>query len=169
LFIDSSLFKMQRDMQALATVVNQRSSTRLLKDAIAKADIIIARARTQEEEWNSISTDTMYYLSAIITVCREENEEGEHAISIVDGFYDPIAINLPILSFRDIADGANIQTVIKQLVARGFSVVDYNGGDEINLNIVWSGAPETEEWKRKCEDWGWTLHLPPVGSIVRFD
>ncbi len=81
-----------RDLQALNTVINQ----------LAKAGIIThARARTQEEECNSISTGKVFFFPAIIPVWHEENEDRR----------------LPM--YAQIAEAANIQTAIKQLVARG--------------------------------------------------
>ncbi len=158
-----------RNLQALNTVINQLSTTRVLREVAEQGDIIIERARALEGEWNTMSTDTMNYLAAILSVCRAENEQGIGGIDIEDGLYihDPDAMQ-DLLPMMDDFTGVNVQTVIKLLVARGFRIIDHKG-EGINLSIVWSGAPESEEWKRKWKSYGWTLYLPPVDSIVRFN
>ena len=158
-----------RNLRALNTVINQLSTTRVLKDVAEEADIIIERARALEAEWNTMSTDTMNYLAAILSFCRAENEQGIGGIDIEDGLpiHDPDAMQ-DLLPMMDDFTGVNVQTVIKLLVARGFRIND-RAGEGINLSVVWSGAPDSEEWKRKWESYGWTLHLPPVNSIVQFD
>ena len=67
---------MQRDLQALATVVNQLSTTRLLADASAKADTIINRAKEQAEMWNSMSISTITYVHCVLSYIHEDNETG---------------------------------------------------------------------------------------------
>ncbi len=71
---------------------------------LAKAGILTrARARTQEEECNSISTGKVFVFSADIPDWHEGSEDRRHILPM----------------YARIAEAAKIQNAIKQLVARG--------------------------------------------------
>jgi hypothetical protein len=157
---------MQRDLQALATVVNQLSTTRLLADASAKAYTIINRAKEQAEMWDSMSMSTITYVHCVLSYIHEDNETGSVNFDCTASFL--VTYYLHTWSTFNVSN-VDKNAVIKILVGRGFRVVDFNDRIDLHMNIQWGGETSTDQWKQIWEGRGWVLHLPAAGTIVQFD
>ena len=158
---------MQRDLQALATVVSQLSTTRLLADASAKAYTIINRAKEQAEMWDSMSMSTITYMHCVLSYIYEDNETGSENFDCTASFL--VTYHLPATWSTFNVSNVDKNAVIKILVGRGFRVVDFNDRIDLHMNIQWGGETSTDQWKRIWEGRGWVLHIPADDTIVRFD